>query len=386
MNNKPTRISATQFSLVLIFFSWIYAPVHACTIFVLTSTDRTLFCNNEDYSNPKTRMWFCPGGNSGHYGCALVGFDDDFPQGGVNTEGLALDWVAGFSEKWESDASVPDAGGYSSQRVLETCSTVQDAIAFYQSHREPGFSYARVLIADKTGASVIIGAKNGKLLVEQANQCRGFGYGGRTLDKMLQKLPEPTKANGAKILRASAQKGKYATKYATIYDLKSGDISLFPFTDRDDELKFNLADELKKGGHYYDIPQIHEQLTQPIRPLLSGMKRLLLDEFKPIQDNEPKVTAHIQTLLHEMAEGTAREDDFSAELWKKESPDRKKTQAIFRSFGDFVSISLVSHSEEDDKRYYRYRVEFKKAVLLQKFVFDQKNKLTASSMEDIESF
>jgi hypothetical protein len=73
--------------------------------------------------------------------------------------------------------------------------------------------------------------------------------------------------NGFKILRDCRQKGPYATKYSNVYDLKSGDIFLYPLPDRDDEVKLNLAVELKKGGHYYDMPQIHEQLTQAPEPL-----------------------------------------------------------------------------------------------------------------------
>ena len=45
--------------------------------------------------------------------------------------------------------------------MLETCASVQEAIAFYQQNSEPSFSRARILIADKTGASVIVGAKDG---------------------------------------------------------------------------------------------------------------------------------------------------------------------------------------------------------------------------------
>jgi hypothetical protein len=47
-----------EFGLALALCGFISAPVHACTIFVLTDTNRALFCNNEDWSNPKTRIWF----------------------------------------------------------------------------------------------------------------------------------------------------------------------------------------------------------------------------------------------------------------------------------------------------------------------------------------
>ena len=311
---------------VLAFLSFTSAPVDACTIFVLTDTNQALFCNNEDWSNPKTRTWFLPAGD-GYYGAVYVGFDNGWAQGGLNTEGLAYDWVAGYQEKWEPDSHLPKIRGNPSQRMLESCATVAEAIAFYRSHPEPSFSYAKILVADRTGASVIIGAKDGKLEVEKENHCRGFGYGERMLDPALAKDPEPTVTNGFRILRDCRQKGQYATKYSNIYDLKSGDIFLYPFPERDDEVKFNLAAELKKGGHYYDMPQIHGATGARPRPLLLNMKRFPMDEFKPIPDKEPEVTAHL--LRHDPGRGPRHEraDDYTAELWKEVSPKQKEIQA-----------------------------------------------------------
>ena len=154
-----------------------------------------------------------------------------------------------------------------------------------------GFYTSRILVADRTGASAIIGAENGKLDVKNSNRCRGFGYGAELLDEMLTSSSKPTVARGARVLRACLQKGKYATKYSNIFDLKSGDIFLFPFPGRDDQVKLNLTAELKKGGHYYDIPEIHEQLARAPRPLLAFMEPSLLDKYQPIPDNEPQVTA-----------------------------------------------------------------------------------------------
>jgi len=39
-----------------------------------------------------------------------------------------------------------------------------------------------------------------------------------------------------------------------VFDLKSGEILIFRRSET--EMKLNLAAELKKGAHYYDIPQI----------------------------------------------------------------------------------------------------------------------------------
>ena len=377
----PTmKISVPGLALVLASLSFACVSVPACTIFVLTDTNRALFCNNEDWSNPKTRIWFVPAGD-GCYGAVYVGFNDGWAQGGFNTEGLAYDWVMGHPETWEPDPHLPYARRDSSRRMLETCGTVKDAIAFYRSHNEPGFRRSKILVADRTGASVIIGAKDGKLQVEQENQCRGFGFGRRTLNAALATNSEPTVANGFKIVHDCRQPGEYATKYSNIYDLKSGDIFLYPLSERDGEVKFNLAAELKKGGHYYDMPQIKEQLAQAPRPLLLNMKRFPVDEFKPIPDKEPEVTAHLRSMILDAADGASHTNDYTAELWKEISPKQKEIQNSIKLTGGFVSMTLVDRSDENGRRSYRYRLEFTNAIVLQHFVLDGQNKLAASESE-----
>ncbi len=367
--------------LILAWLSLACAPVHACTIFVLTDENHSLFCNNEDWLNSKTRIWFVPAGK-GYFGCAYVGFDDGTAQGGVNTQGLAYDVVAGFSEGLADDPTAPRVRGNPAQRMLETCSTVADAIAFQRTYGV-GFGKVRMLVADKTGASVILGGKGGTLLVDRATQCRGFGYGAQVLEKMLAKPPEPTVANGARILRACLQTGQYATKYSNVYDLKTGDIFLYPFPDRNGEVKLNLTAELEKGGHYYDMPQISEQLSQKPRLLLTNMKRFLLDEFKPIPDLEPKVTAHTYALFQDALNGTLRRQDFTEESWRQEAPIQKEVQGWLRSFGELGSLILVDRRDEDGQRHYRYRVQFSKATVLFHFIFDEQGRHAFGGAEDV---
>jgi hypothetical protein len=368
--------------LYLAVFLMAAVRISACTIFVLTDTNRTLFCNNEDWEDPKTRIWFVPGSDK-HFGGVYVGFENDYAQGGMNSEGLAFDWVAGFMERWEPDPQISVVWGNSGQQALENCATVEEAIAFFRKHQDRQFFRAKILMADRTGASVIIGGKDGKLEVEPSRQCRGFGYGQKTLNKMLTSTTEPTVAKGEKILRASLQKGKYATKYFNIFDLKSGDIFLYPAPDSHDHVKFNLAAELKKGGHYYDMPEIHQQMAQPLRPLLDNMQRLRLDKYKPIADNEPDLTAHIRSMLQNALEANLHAEDFTAELWKQESPKQQETQAALKAFGSLVSLTLVDRAADGPKRTYRYRFQFEKNTLLQRFVFDEQNKLVEANTEEI---
>jgi hypothetical protein len=103
--NVLVKIPWKSLAFVLALFSFVSTPAYAC-IFVLTDTNHALFCNNEDWSNPKTRIWFLPAGED-YYGAIYVGFDDGGAQGGMNTEGLAYYWVAGYKEKWEAQLSLP---------------------------------------------------------------------------------------------------------------------------------------------------------------------------------------------------------------------------------------------------------------------------------------
>jgi hypothetical protein len=56
------------------------------------------------------------------------------------------------------------------------------------------------------------------LQVYPANQCRGFGFGRRTLEAALAKVPEPIVANGFEILTACQQSGADPQDPATIFD------------------------------------------------------------------------------------------------------------------------------------------------------------------------
>jgi hypothetical protein len=367
---------------LLVLVAPFLATAQACTIFVLTDGTRALFFNNEDWFNRVTRLWFVPAGKD-HLGCAYVGFDNGWAQGGINTAGLAFDWVAGFEEKWKPGPELQPVRGNPSERMLESCTTVDDAIAFYRKYREPDFSRARILVADRSGASAVIGALNGQFHFVKLNRSRGYGWGRATLEKELAKSPEPTLANGAAILRACVQPGEGGTKYSNVFDLKSGDIFLFP-SPQNEHVTLNLATELAKGGHYYDIPQIREQLAQAPRPLLNNMKRFVLDEFQPLPDQEPAITARIRALIQDASAGTLRRDDYTAELWEKISPRQKDLQADVRRLGDLTSLVLVGRQQDAGKRTYRYRVEFQKARVLGRYDLDEQDKVALIQTEGFE--
>jgi hypothetical protein len=358
------------------------AGVRACTIFVLTDGERTFFCNNEDWKDPNTRIWFIPAGD-GYFGAAYVGFDNGWAQGGLNTEGLAYDWVAGFSEKWERDPALKAVRGNSSQRMLETCRTVDEAADFYRKHWEADFSRSRIMIADRTGASVIIGARDSKLFVERASQCRGFGYARETVNKRLAQPPKPSVANGMKILTECRQTGEFATKYSNVFDLRSGSIFFLQPGDKQ-EVELDLAAELKKGPHYYELPRLRAQLTQATMPLPARMQRFPMDTARPGKNEEPAITALLSQIVRDLLAGQIRKEDYSPELGAELLNNREQTQNDLQAFGDFVGLTFVERKGDRGDRVYRYRMDFSKATILQVFTLSNENIIVASESETLE--
>lgn len=387
MMTKFRRFRSLRFhelSLALICALSVAGPnARACTIFVLTDGEHTLFFNNEDFSNASTRLWFVPGG-AGHFGCAYIGFDDGWAQGGLNTQGLAFDWVAGPMENWEPGPALRRVRGNPAARMLETCATVEDAVAFFQTHREPGFARARMLVADRSGASAIIGAKDGQLVVQLSRESRGFGYGGRILSERLTRKPEPTVDQGLEILRACAQAGRDATKYSNVFDLRTGEVFLAPAPLGGKTVRLDLNVELQKGGHFYDLPRIGEQLAAPLQSLLPNQTRFYLDRFSASPEHQPAIAEQIRRVITEAARGEMREDNYTTEFWRQIVASQKEMRGALGRLGELGAMTLIDRSEKNGLRIYRYVLEFSNARVLQRYDVEEQGKVAGIQTEFIE--
>lgn len=241
--------------IVIIMISGMISP-QACTIFKATEGDTVWAGNNEDWSNPKSRVWFLPAEN-GKHGMICFGFDNGFIQGSMNTEGLFWDWFAGYQANWKKDSGKADYEGFLSEKISRECSTVDEAISIYNRYNEPNFDYARTLIADKSGASVIIGWIDGKVTaIKDSGKFQVLGYGEPRIKPLLKPDSIFTMEFLKSLLLAAHQEGNYPTQYSNLYDLKKGDVYLYHRYNFEKVVKFNLNEELKKGRKQYDIPDL----------------------------------------------------------------------------------------------------------------------------------
>lgn len=340
-----------RITFIFILFLCSTYIANACTIFVLTDGNNTYFFNNEDNTNPNSRIWFIPAGKN-HFGCGYVGYDDGSAQGGVNTEGLAFDWYAGKSVDYVPKDSLIPIEDSTSERMLETCSNIDEAIEFYKTYREPSFSGATIIIADKTGASVIIGARNGELYFEKVLESRVLGWASSTFNKMYNDETTIDLNGGAEILKKcmfpEEEDYNAGTKYSNSYNLKNGDMTFFNFKTNSESTTINLFSELEKGSHYYEIADLEKQIQEPSKPLVLTMNRLVLFEYPTNIEDDSQVTSLIEKILTYGAKGEFPSEYYSESKRKEWIAEKEDVQSLIKSLGKLKSLHLVEKKDENN--------------------------------------
>jgi tetratricopeptide (TPR) repeat protein len=256
--------------LIIILFFTAADNSEGCTIVMVAKGKIVLAGNNEDWKNPKTKIWFIPA-SDGKYGRVCVGFDDMNPQGGMNDQGLFLDANALAPTGWKPVEGKSNFPGHLLDRILAECATVEDAIALCDKYNIPALAQARFPIADRTGASIVIEYGKGKVQYVRKTgvyqiatnfvitNVKGEHYPCtryRTADKILKNAEDISLDLVRAVLSATHQEGQYPTLYSNICDLRNGIIYLYNFHNFEEVVKFDLEEELKKGRKTYDIPSL----------------------------------------------------------------------------------------------------------------------------------
>ena len=143
----------------------------SCTIFTAAIGDTVLYGNNEDYPLSGTFIWLMPAQEVQLpsetitiYGSIFFGFDgndnavDGYPQGGMNDQGLCCDGnglpEAPLNPHPERDTPYT----YPFYQILWECGTVNDTIAWFESHYLGTSLPGQFHFADATGDAVVVSA------------------------------------------------------------------------------------------------------------------------------------------------------------------------------------------------------------------------------------
>ena len=242
-----------------------HTVAQACTAFCAVGEGQILVGNNEDWDNPRTKIWFLPA-KPGSYGRVYTGFDDMTPQGGMNERGLWFDAFSAPPMKAAAGSDLPRFSGNIVDRAMAECSTVEEVVRLFSQYNRDFLVEAIYMFADASGDAVsiernaIVRKSRRHFVQTNFHQSRSNGSeDGRftTASEMLERAGEGISVDlFRRILAATHQKGNAPTLYSNIYDLRARTMHLYYFHDFDRVVTFNLADELKKGERVLDIPAL----------------------------------------------------------------------------------------------------------------------------------
>jgi CubicO group peptidase (beta-lactamase class C family) len=96
----------------------------------------------------------------------------------------------------------------------------------------------------------------------------------------------------------------------------------------------------------------------------------------PIEDKEPQLTAQTRKIFEDEAEGTLDRGLFTPELANDLSNGLKGgNQKYLHDLGPVQSIALIARKDSGENREYRWRLFYKEASLLVRFVFNKEGKI-----------
>lgn len=253
--------------LILCFI--VIQNVMGCSMFKLTMFGKTMVGNNEDYWNPNSRIWF-ERGDVNEYGAVYVGYDNFWPQGGMNQAGLVFD---GFSMDYLAILDTLEKKSLNVnflKDIMKKCTVVEDVKDYLIQYNLQGLETSMFLFIDKTGKYLVV--EGDELIIgnDQSYVLSNF-YPSLIKEEKEIKIPLYHKGKGlleskkdtsisfcSSVMDTMHQERNWGagTMYTTIYDLKEGTIYLYFFRDYTHVVKFNLNQELKKKENSLVIPDL----------------------------------------------------------------------------------------------------------------------------------
>lgn len=245
------------------------AVAQSCTVFLGDDGERILVGNNEDYGNPFANVWFLPA-EDGKLGRFLIGHEGII-QGGMNEAGLVFDSLTIPAVDVPLDDR-PLYYGMWTARALEICSTVDEVLAFWQSHCTPGTWDGKAFYADATGDAVLIEGdaivrKSGRFLVSTNFLQSRMAPDDVTCERFLTAtaMLEAADAYTPELFRDTLDavhaefRGGGGTVYSTVYDLRERTITCYLYFDFAHPVAFNLREELARGRRGFDLRSFFDE-------------------------------------------------------------------------------------------------------------------------------
>jgi hypothetical protein len=269
-----------------IFYLIFSTNIFPCTIFSISDDQNNFVGNNEDYLYGDEHFLKIIPPKSNNYGRLelynkvkisflfnVLKISINNVQGGMNDKGLFFDMAGTPQDNVTIKRNTFQKNTVSNNTLdmfLAKCKTIDEAIMFWKSIRWgsviPSF---HMLIADKTGKSIIIEWTDGDMKVIEKKGVLQIitnylvtkpwlpNGGGWEREDTFFKYFDPLKIsmpNAILLLKLTAQKSDtIGTLYSNVYDLKKLTMTLFILSNDSNIRTFDLIEEFNKGEKIYPI-------------------------------------------------------------------------------------------------------------------------------------
>ncbi len=255
----------------------------SCSMYKVTVNGTTIVGCNEDAWRLTSRIWFENATKLNNYGAAFTGSRFDglngfAPQSGMNEFGLTFSRLAApepakqpVTEGKKKPITNPT---FYLKDIQHTCKTIADVKNYINQYDHSYFTEDVFMYIDRSGSYLvvepftIIKGKESKYVLsnfcpsatteDYANKLERYHKGVEFLkNKIDTTLSFCTALSDT--MHVCRRKIGDGTLLTSICDLKNGTTSLYFYHNYKQVVTFNIKDELAKGNHIFEIPQLFPQ-------------------------------------------------------------------------------------------------------------------------------
>ncbi len=262
---------------IALFIGFLAFDVSACSMYKVTVHDKTMVGTNFDAYYRTPRIWFERGDSARPYGAAFSGGRLDgkmgyAPQSGMNEVGLSFSRLAAPTPEtnlvdMSQRKAITNPNAYLKD-ILHQCKTIEEVEQFVNQYDHSYFPQDVFIYIEKSGRYLIVEPyatmKGDDSAYVLSNFCP-------TVTNAAYRHKLVRYHNGVEFLKSKRdttidfctalsdtmhvcrKKLGDGTLLSSLWDLKSGMITLYFYHDYQHKVSFNIHEELAKGDHSFDI-------------------------------------------------------------------------------------------------------------------------------------
>lgn len=247
--------------LFIIVFILQAVCLHPCSIFSYIDNGKMFFCANEDWIMAEPAIMTIKPTKT-DYGVVLFGWNDylpEYPQTGINSEGLCFDWAAVPTQKYTQNGKKPlDIN--SMIMILQKCKNIDEAIEYISNSDFQHIAEEHLMLCDKKYSCVIEYTKSTLRIIKLTGLSQYITNFNLT-DKeagwypcqRFATLESKLNSRGLKekdlidVLKKTHQEADYSTQYSYVINVTDLEIEIFLRHTYDTGITYRVKDLLEKS-------------------------------------------------------------------------------------------------------------------------------------------